>query len=744
MLAIGLVIATLGALPFLRQALIPNNSIFTWTDQSGPAVASYLKFRKQFGNDETLFVGVKKNARLTGADLAELGKFTAEARQVAGVDKVHSLTDLDFLRHDSKAYRDYQEWRHGDGTVVEKILESPVMRGLFVNDAGDTVLVWIELSDAANAGAERREALDSLRALAVKTFAGKRVALGGVPLMYADLNDVTKRDAFVLLGVASLLLLGVFFAVVKSRGVALGLALILVLTLITTFGLYGAFGGQLNVLVSLAPILLVVLGVEVAIHFAVADRMLRDLGLDRDEHTVAVLGRCFMPCFITSITTVLGFLSLTSSSIKTIQQFGVVSALGMLFAFAATVVVFLFLTRINHASKVDTRLEAFIAKCLHAFSLLLARRFRVAVGVVVVATAAFALLSLRVQPDTDLMAYLPPASVTRQDHEWLESHWGSYMLYDFVIEQKAGAPVYSLDAQRRVEEFFEAISANRDYGRGASLSGIYRWLGGVSLDNGYVLDEAAYDEAQDVLARESGSPFPSFLSNDRTTARFSLRMKNSTAQELLGREKIMQAEMAKRFGDAYTVHKEGLLSLYGETVAEILSSQVSNLISGSLFTLGIMFFWLRSVRLVVIGVIPSFFTILVIFAYMGLTGIALDIPTSVVASITVGVSIDNTIHFLIYCNSAEAEGKSWLECLQSAFDHAGVPAVVLSLLLMISLPVFALSEIARLRDFGVLMAVGSVAAVGANFLVLPLLLRWWGPKQRDPKPQDGKQGAEAA
>ncbi|HIB01930.1 MAG TPA: hypothetical protein EYO31_08755 [Phycisphaerales bacterium] len=108
----------------------------------------------------------------------------------------------------------------------------------------------------------------------------------------------------------------------------------------------------------------------------------------------------------------------------------------------------------------------------------------------------------------------------------------------------------------------------------------------------------------------------------------------------------------------------------------------------------------------------------------------LDVGTATVAAIVLGVAIDDTIHFLHYWREAELSGKTWEDCVSYTFDHAGVPAVITTLLLLVGYPVLMLADASSVFYFGLLTSISAVAALYADLVLLPLLLRLFFRKAR--------------
>ena len=140
-----------------------------------------------------------------------------------------------------------------------------------------------------------------------------------------------------------------------------------------------------------------------------------------------------------------------------------------------------------------------------------------------------------------------------------------------------------------------------------------------------------------------------------------------------------------------------------------------------------MLVWLRSFRLACISLIPNVFPVVVMMGVMGYLDIYLDLGTATVAAIVLGVAIDDTVHFLHYWREAENKRMSWEECMSFTFTRAGEPATVTTILLLVGFPVLMLAGVKSVVYFGMLTSIAAVAALFADVVILPLVLKYLRP-----------------
>jgi predicted RND superfamily exporter protein len=176
-------------------------------------------------------------------------------------------------------------------------------------------------------------------------------------------------------------------------------------------------------------------------------------------------------------------------------------------------------------------------------------------------------------------------------------------------------------------------------------------------------------------------------------------------------------------GNLGSIEASGYLPLYTRIIDYVMTSQIRSfaLALGLIFL--ILLVGLRSVRLAVISTLANLFPVSVMFALMGFADIDLDIATAGIAAIVIGVSVDDTVHFLWAWREAERRGMGWDEALVYAYDRAARPAVITSILLVAGYAVLMAGAGATVFYFGLLTTVAAVAALAGDLVLLPLLLK---------------------
>jgi len=332
-------------LPRLRIDVSSKNLVFV-DDHVRKAFNRYLE---QWGSDRFITIGVKVRSgdMFSHERLAFVRRLTRRLRRAPMVDRVESITNTTAMSSREDAL--YMGPLVPDPiptapAALEKIrkrtLASPLLRRMFVDDAGTMVGINVRLRDG---GHDERQVMLAAKAIRriqdqARPPPGVRLYQMGGPAMLAEMYDLVKRDLWVL-GVAPLVLVGIVLLLVfrSARGSLFPLVTVLCTGAIT-FGGMAATGHQVNMVTTMLPCLMMVIAVAHVIHVLVQHREAVALGQGRHEAVVTTIGRVGWPCLLTSLTTSVGFGSLVLSDVPQVREFGVFAAVGVTVAMLLSII----------------------------------------------------------------------------------------------------------------------------------------------------------------------------------------------------------------------------------------------------------------------------------------------------------------------------------------------------------------------------------------------------------------------
>jgi predicted RND superfamily exporter protein len=740
-IALGLLVLVLGALsPGLQRSAVPDNALSVWFLESDPKLVDYYAFQETFGNDEVILLLVEPTGgSLSPSGMEQLKSVSNGLEELPGVKAVHSVLTV------QDAWRTVDE--NGYGTIhfdraiqggLDRLKENSLLSGRLVSADGQQAMLWVEMTATEDFDAQRDSIVGAVTQTSHELLGDTPHALGGVGVIYSGLNLATQHDFGLFVGLGYLIIFITMGWLFRSWRMVLAAMGVVTFGTAASLGIYGWAGHQLNMITVVLPTLVIVLGLADVVHFPTAfvEEQRKHPNAPRSEQVTAALKHVFLPCLITTVTTMAGFAALTASPMAVIRHLGTYAAIGVAAALLASLIL---MAVALHSLPENWTLppNRLVDGLLDAVRMKLFQQ-PAAMGLLCVLVIVLAALGAwQVRADTYTLGYLPDDHPVVRDHRTIEESWGAYSVLDFVVQPKETLRVDSPEVLEATRKFAKRAVALEGVRTAYGLHDVHRRLATVlgmelspdeplSADAvaqlNLVLDSQAFVWEQDDAAFRDNVLAP-WRTLDGDVGRMTLVGSMASAVELEGVLSSLQVLANDTMGDLGTIEPAGYPPLYTQIVDYAVSSQIRGFFLALVIIFALMLLWLRSFRLALISLAPNVFPVLVMMGTMGVLKIDLDIATATVAAIVIGVSIDDTVHFLLHWRDAERAGLSWEESVTKVFRLAGIPAVITTLLLVVGYPVLMLAEVGSVVSFGLLTSVAATAAIFGDLILLPLLLR---------------------
>lgn len=705
---------------------------------SGEERATYAEFRRRFGSDEDLVLSVTHPRLLGSEGIGLLDALTKRAGKIDGVRRVYSLSNaIELVPGPDGAVERNLLPRPVAGTdypgrARRAVQRNPEFAGFLMSAdlATAAVLVEIELRPADDD--YRPRILAELRALMGELgHPPAELHLTGIDAQKYEVTRLLERDQSVLIP-SSVAVLAIVLAVIFRRlsGVVIPLAVTGV-TLVWTLGCYGASGNALNTMTSLLPPVLMVVSVTTSIHLYESWLFRQPPSGDRNLSIVSVVRDLRRPCFYTSLTTALGMLSLVVSDTPAVRLFGAFTALGVMISLAISLTLvpvmlsFIPLAAVPPSRPSDGALAAALRQAVrasvdHPVAILAVAGLLTLAGLVGIS-------QLRI--NTDLVRFLKPDAELFVDSMFIDRNLAGINTLEFVLSRTDGSSLASTDAVARLDRFRQVLLAHPEVGSVQSvlslLSAIHRsetraegWqLPGDEAELLYAFDllEAAGD---DDLARRLIDP-----EFRHTRVRAQIHSVGTAVAAPL--EERILAEAHAIFGDDYALAVTGAFHQLARDSNRLVEKQLESFALAFalvILAVGAMF---RSAHLMAVSIIPNLIPIAWTGGLMGALGIELSTGTTMIASVVIGLAVDDTIHYLTRFRRESHRGAA--DAVRTTTSSTGRALVISSLVLVIGFWVGALGSFKPTIYFSLLTGVTMISALLCDLLVLPAYLVLWDP-----------------
>jgi len=594
--------------------------------------------------------------------------------------------------------------------------------------------------------AEVRETLERFRDEA-------RIHLGGVPMIAVDSIAFIRAD-LVNFGaaVAAFIVLILFISFRQPRWVLLPLA-ICAATVVSMTGLLGLLGWPVTVVSSNFVSLLLILNLALAIHLIVRFRELQGLHPEASQHTLVrdTVHSKFAPSLYTALTTMVAFGSLLASGIRPIIDFGWMMVIGLGIAFLLTFTLFpaaLLLLKRTEPPRQRDLTGVVIAALSRPVMAAPRTTLLVAAGLGLVGLAGSFQLSI----ENRFIDYFKKSTEIYQGMRLIDEQLGGTTPLDVLID----APPEDEGGDEFADEF-EPLDEFDDMESDAGIASTSYWLNSRRvpevrevheyLDSlpgtGKVLSVATamdmFGELEPRVLTEDfylsvfyrrlpeevkSALFDPYLSPDGDQVRFSVRVYES-APDLRRNEMLQEIErhIAEDMGyGAERVHLSGMMVLYNNMLQSLFRSQILTLgvVFGAITLMFLVLF--RSWRFSILGILPNLLSASLVLGLMGWAGIPLDLMTVTIAAITIGIGVDDTIHYVHrYREELVVDGDPWA-AVERCYSSIGKAMYYTTITIVLGFSVLVLSAFIPTILFGLLTGLAMSVALLANLTVLPALL----------------------
>jgi predicted RND superfamily exporter protein len=727
LLLLTLGIVTAGLLP-TAMSLTYDRSIHSFFDPGHPLLAIYEQVEREFGGDAVCVAVYEDENLLSLEGMQALATIRDRLAGVAGVRGVTSLADL---RRPSRAVQPktiLQWFSDGNASAEElarEILDADVYRNQFVGSDGKTTAMLVLLDSARTDSAESRAMFAELRrAIGAPPYRGVIV---GAPVLLNDFFDKMEEDAWTLTTVSVATMALVIFALFRNlRWVALPLVIVFS-TIVWLRAAVALAGLQLGFTMAMTTSLICVIGIATTIHVAIRFREELQNGGDKASALERALSRVMPAVFWTCATTAIGFGALAVSKVSPVRDFGLaMSAASMLVGVA---VVFAIPGGVLIGRMSSTPMaapgEATLGRGLEEVEHLVTRYswLSVAAAVGTIAVASLGITWLEVESDftKNFRGDSPLLDGYRFAEDRLE---GAGLLgLSFDAPEKINAEF--LDRVRRVEESLRALPGVTkvigltDFMDFANKSLPAFLQGDSSLTLGPKLTALKRQ-----MPREIGQVWNEERSRLRLILRVQERKASRDKQALLNR---IEAIGVEAFGG--NSHATGLYVLMVNLMDSLIADQWRALLissTGALLSLSTAF---RSLRIGLAAFIPNVIPIATVVGFMGWVGLKVNAATAMIQSISMGLAVDFSIHYIYRVLQEVKAGASFHEAMARSHRSTGKAMVFASIALMLGFGVLVFSNFLPTMQFGLLVSLAMAGGVIGNLVLLPVLLTWLTPKR---------------
>jgi len=644
----------------------------------------------------------------------------------------------------------------------KEILNSPVFKNFVISEDGTTtgLIVYIKQNkNFKNIDQSNSKELEEYKDLrkkqnhsnileireVIKSYKSiGKIFLGGIPMIADDMMTFIKNDIVVFgIGVLLFIIATLWFVFKKIIWIVVPLSSCFFSVIIMT-GLLGLLGWKVTVISSNFIALMLILTMAMNIHLSTRFLQLKKNYPDKKNSEIILLTtrKMFWPILYTVLTTIFAFLSLVVSEIKPIIDFGWMMTLGLLTSFIISFTLLPSLLNIffNDKANIKEQNKSKITEILGNFSLN-------SKSIILITTFFVILLSVvgiaRLEVENSFINYFNKKTEIYKGMKLIDDKLGGTTPLDIIIkfpinkekiksddefddwedEEDNDKYWFTKDKIDKITKVHNYLDSLPFVGKVLSFSSILDVA--TQLNDNKALETleigVLYSKIPDSIKREIIDPYISIEDNE---ARISLRIKDS--EKDLRRNDLINKinfDLKNQIGleqDEYRLG--GVLILFNNLLQSLFKSQILTLgfVMVGIFLMFLVLF--RNLKLSLIGVIPNFIAAFFILGIIGLLGIPLDMMTITIAAITIGIAVDNSIHYIYRFKEEYVQNNNYEKTVKLCHSTVGIAILNTSITIVFGFSILVLSNFIPTIYFGIFTGLAMLLAMTSVLTLLPSLI----------------------
>ena len=737
-----------------------------------PDLAYFQEISERYGSKEFLILTYTPNeGMVTDSSINNLLSLKYKIQSLDWVHSVITLLDIPLLNNSEaplqerlESFKTLKDEEVDRERGFSEILNSPVFRNFVISEDGKTsgIIVNIKqnkkLEDIENKSREEIEnykdqikkqnhqnILEIRQVIQSYGDVGK-IYLGGIPMIADDMMTFIKSDIIVFgIGVLLFIIATLWFVFRNLIWIIVPISSCF-FSVIIMMGLLGLLGWKVTVISSNFIALMLILTMAMNIHMSTRFLQLKKNFPSKNNFEIISLttSKMFWPILYTVLTTILAFLSLIFSEIKPIIDFGWMMTFGLITSFIITFTLLPTLLSFTSTGNVSLKKEqdSKITSILGSISL--NNKFTIfsATGIIIV-LSVIGISKLEVE--NSFINYFDKNTEIYKGMKLIDEQLGGTTPLEVILkfpkkeEKKSGEDDefedwgeedanddkywFTKDKIDRIASVHNYLDSLPQVGKVLSFSSIIDVATQLNNNNplGTLEMGVLYSKIPESIKTEIIDPYLSIENNE---ARISLRIIDS--QENLRRNDLINKinfDLKNELGlekDDYKL--AGVLILFNNLLQSLFKSQILTLglVMIGIFSMFIILF--RNIKLSLIGVVPNFIAAFFILGIIGLLGIPLDMMTITIAAITIGIAVDNSIHYIYRFKEEFTKLKDYNKTLKTCHSTVGVAILNTSITIVFGFSILVLSKFIPTIYFGMFTGLAMLLAMISVLTLLPALI----------------------
>lgn len=715
--------------------------------EDNPQLKVFNDFQARYGKGDSIFVVIKPdtNTVFDRKALALVERFTEEAWKTPYSTRVDSLSNFQYISV------------NGDDILVEPLfqdsldlseeelkrkklfaLSEPALEGYLISeDASHTALnITIETPDDDNGLAQFKavDYVDTIIAKLKPEYPEARFYTTGQLKINRGFIEAAMLDASTLIPGMFVLLIVFLWVFLRAFSAMIGTMLVVLISSVLGVGLGLALGIPMSSVATSAPLIILTLAVADSVHLLTSYFHELKLGKPQKLAMETALEINIQPIFLTSLTTVIGFLSLNFNESPPVRDLGNMVAIGVTAAFVFSIW-FLpsFMMYFTHTAENANEGRPHWAESLSSW---VNKRINIS-GLGVLTCAGFLAWAASTNDLNDsLFEFLAEKLETRQEINYVNNNMTGVMSLNYTVFSRGENGITDPEYLKNLDAFKTWLEQQPEIKHVNAFSDIVKQINRMLNDDNpahYLIPDSQAVAAQNLLLYEFSLPFGMDINNqidfDKSTSNLRVQLDTLKSKQMIALTERIDDWLALNTPEWFKADVTGPDYMF----AKITFRTITSMLTGTLLAIVLislcLIIALKSVKLGMMSIIPNVVPLLMTFGLWGLLVGEVGLISSSVSVIGLGLMIDDTVHFLSkYQRAKNVLHYDFGKCIEYAFSRVASAILVTSLILMSGFAILGFSSFKPNMEMGILTSLTIGFALLITFFLLPTLLYWFDSK----------------
>ena len=732
-------------------ALQWKNIRFTFTEANmlpddHPVNVEYKRFLSKFGEEGNLILlAIDDDKIYTPKILNEWIQLSNELKKYKQIDAVISINNLPILVKDTAQQRlvthkliegEVKNQVQADSIRQVLIEKLPFYEGLIYNAKSKTLQTAVYMNKKiVNTKARKDFILNDFIPIVEKfeQRTGLKVHTSGMPYIrtLSAQNIMDEIGLFIAAALISTsLIFFFFFRSFRAMFISMGVVSVAVMWV---FGFLGLFDYEITILTGLIPPLVIVIGIPNCVFLINKYQQEISKHGNQAKSLIRVIRNVGNVTLLTNLTTAIGFATFIFTESTLLKQFGIIASINVLSIFLISLLLipiiysYMSIPKEKHLRHLSRNWIGGLIKFIENT----VKHHRIAVFTTALVLLILSIIGIyKIKVSGSLIEDMPKSAAFFDDISYFEKNFGGIMPLEITIDTKQKNGVTKLPTLKRIDELCAHIEEIPEISKPLSVVNLVKYAKQAYYNGNPKYYSLPTTQEQNFIlsyvknSKGNANMLSSYIDSTAQTARITTFMKDIGTEKMQQIEENIYAKAQKLFpSDKYELKITGKAYLFTKGTSYLATNLIWSLALAILLIALIMAYMFRSVKMIVISLIPNLLPLLITAGLMGYLGIPLKPSTILVFSIAFGISVDDTIHFLAKYRM-ELVARNWKisKSVYAALRETGVSMFYTSIVLLSGFSVFLLSNFGGTKALGGLISATLLFAMMTNLLLLPSLL----------------------